>query len=149
MSDVLDLASLRAARQDPDLQAGSRGLRIGEVTKRYFRHSGDLLALLRRVREKDIAQLSAETGIDSGVLLAYESGARAVSLKDTVTLANTLKINLRPLMEALGNIKEGAPAESMGIAAQFTGDLTEGEKLDLQRTVAAFAAARRKGSTDK
>lgn len=151
MSEVVDIAKLRAARQDqdPDFQAGSLGLTMREVVHRYFHHVGELLVLLRHVHEKDISQVATETGIATDVLQSYESGARAVSLKDSVALAGAFQVDLRVLMEALGNVKADASGEAMGIAAQFTGDLTEGEKLDLKKTMATFIANRGKRGTLK
>lgn len=135
--------------RDPDLQAGSRGLSIREVITRYFESPGQVLTLLRSVRDLTVEQLAATSGATVNAVLAYEAGTRSPTPKDAEGLSRALGADLRVFLQAFGQIQPGASSESMGIAAQHAGDMSETEKLDLKKLVESIVAARSRGDQSK
>lgn len=129
--------------QDPDLQAGSLGLSAREVVSRYLKSPGQLLGMMRSVRGIDIEDVAKATKIDAGRLRAYEDGKQSPVPQHMVALAKFFGADLRMLMQAFGQVSDDAASDSMGIAAQFGGELTEEEKVDLRTLVGMFAAGRR------
>lgn len=128
---------------DPDLQAGSLGLSIQEIVRRYLKSPGQVLTMLRTVRGMKIEDVAKPTKIDPIRLQKYESGELEPTPQDMVALAKFFGADLRAFMQAFGAIRDDAPENSMGIAAQFGGELSEEERLDLKTLVKTFASGRR------
>lgn len=128
---------------DPDLQAGSLGLSDQDVVRRYLKSPGQVLTMLRTVRGMKVEDVAKPTKIDSSRLRMYENGELEPTPQHMVALAKFFGADLRAFMQAFGSIRDDAAENSMGIAAQFGGELSEEERLDLRTLVEMFAAGRR------
>lgn len=123
---------------DMDIQAGSVGLSVVDAVKQYARSPGNVLAAIRFFADESRDNVASATGIPVAELEAYEKGEVAPTLMDLTKLAEHFNGDLRFLLEVFGHVKEGAAQESLGIAAMFSGELSDEEKLDLRNLVKAF-----------
>jgi transcriptional regulator with XRE-family HTH domain len=124
---------------EPEIQAGARGMGLRDVVARYMRSPGHVLAMVRFFRKLSVGELAAAAGVDAAIITSYEKGESVPTLPHLHALSGALEVNLRPLLDIFGHVKHDAAETSMGIAAMFDGDLSEGEKVDLRALVAAFA----------
>lgn len=135
--DILKL--ILGKGQDFDLQAGAPGMTPSQAATRYLKSPGHFLALLRFFRRKDAATVAKATGITVDRIKSYEKGEQTPSLKDLSAIATYYGANLRVILEVFGHVSEGAASSSMGIAAKFSGQLSDDEKVSLKELVKYYA----------
>jgi len=133
----LELARKREDEHEP--QAGSRGLSVVDAVKNYIATPGHTLAILRYFASETPAQTASALGISENVLNSYEKGESAPTLPDLNKFAKHFKADFRLLLSIFGHIGQDASETSMGIAAQFDGELGHREKADLRKLVDAFS----------
>jgi transcriptional regulator with XRE-family HTH domain len=129
---------LSEPHSDVDIQAGFGGLSIRATVEHYFRNSGQVLYLLRVTSDLSLESVAQKVGISADKLINYEQGVEEPSARDLTRLANALGANLRPLLDAFGISLQSASEPSYGIAAQFGGELSEEEKVDLKKLFASI-----------
>lgn len=130
---------------DPDLQAGSKGMKPTEAAARYLKSPGHFLAILRFFHDESLDDVSKGSDVPADLIKAYEKGTKSPSLKDLASLASHFEADLRILLEVFGHVADDAADTSWGIAAQFSGELDANEKVSLQELVRRF---RRAGSEE-
>jgi transcriptional regulator with XRE-family HTH domain len=128
--------------EDVEVQAGGLGMSLPEMVQRYLKTPGHLLAVVRFFAEKNEEDVAKAAGISIDTLRAYEHGQRKPTMKDLPQLAKALGADLRSLLEAFGYAEPAKGEVSMGLAAQFDGEVSEQEKADLKALVSAFAKKR-------
>lgn len=128
--------------QDFDVQAGGRGMSVSDVVSTYMKTPGHVLAVLRLSTNETTAGVAAKTGIAENVLDGYEKGHEEPTMRDLDLLAKHYKADMRFLLEAFGMVSSDASTESVGLAAQFGGRLTEHEKVDLKTLMESFSRRR-------
>ena len=98
-----------------------------------------MLAILRLYSKRSREEVSAATGLTVQMLIGYETGAQAPSLPDLTAFAHCYDCDLRFLLEAFGHVTADSTPSGLGIAADFDGELTHDEKVDLKELVRSFA----------
>ena len=131
--DILNLVIGKS--QDFDLQAGSPALPTSQAAARYLKSPGHFLALLRFYRQEEVNTVANATQLTPEKLTSYEKGYQTPSLKDLSEIAKYYGASLRSLLEIFGHVSEDAASASMGIAANFAGQLNDDEKVSLQQLV--------------
>ena len=125
--------------EDFDLQAGSRGMTVAQAATTFLKSPGHFLAILRFFANEEVEDVSRGTGILAAQLRLFEKGESHPSLEQLTRLGSHFHADLRVLLDVFGHIAEDAAEESMGLAAQFAGELTDEEKLDLKHLVESFS----------
>ena len=107
-----------------------------EMSRRYLRRPGNMLAILRvRGAKLDLKEVAGKLAIPVSTLEAYEKGEAEPTLPELTALARFYNADLRGLLAVFGHIAPNASSESMGIAAQFDGQLSDAEKFDLRALI--------------
>jgi transcriptional regulator with XRE-family HTH domain len=138
----LDAAQRR--EDEPEIQAGSRGMAPADVIKTYAKQPGHTLFTLRFFAKQEQSETAKAIGLSVATLKRYENGEATPTLQDLAKIAKHFGANLKLLLTIFGHVNDDAAATSMGIAAQFDGKLSSGEKADLRALVAAFKPGKRK-----
>ncbi len=127
-----------------EVQAGSLGLSLHAAVNRYL-SPGKAVSHCRQRAGLDLSVAADLAGVSEQRLRDFEADAAVPELRELKPLADAIGVEMRALMEVFGHVKDDAAPESLGIAAQWDGDLSLEERARLRALVQEAAEKKRRG----